>query len=495
MGAIEELLEKDGPCRSSLLVQMLIDQFGLEPATARKRVSRIKAPIYRFPIPLLPKRETFVYHEDQRNTELFWANLVRDLRETNSVYGAALDGLIARGGIVAYDQFAVISGAPLALKGQVSSDRVADTLVKAGAINSFNPPDPRDSYFSVRPELGHVHEAEFRPRLIAEGVILDAVREWVRKLGLASYHKITIRGESRLPQVGQFQWDLSGPSYLLPLQRGNAKHGFLVADVFADRVLSHFSIQFFIRKVQMLRASSNSGDTIPLLVAQSFTPEALKVGHAAGIVLATPENLFGNKVGIAVKSLVETLKNAAAIATTNPERLSKLIDDLSEIEGAAGNLRGVLFELITAYLAKIGAVSVDVGVTARDPNTGKTANIDVLKVCSKGECIGIECKGKSPGGVVTKEEIQDWLKRIPIFRAHITGEQRFREARISFEIWTTGTFSTDALELLELEKSKRTTTPIAWKDGQLVAEISKMAKEKSISNALNEHFLKHPLAK
>ena len=47
---------------------------------------------------------------------------------------------------------------------------------------------------------------------------------------------------------------------------------------------------------------------------------------------------------------METLKNAAAIATTNPERLAKLIDDLSEIEGAAGNLRGVLFEKLINFL-------------------------------------------------------------------------------------------------------------------------------------------------
>ena len=96
----------------------------------------------------------------------------------------------------------------------------------------------------------------------------------------------------------------------------------------------------------MLRASSNSGDTLAVLVGQSFTSKALTSGHAAGIVLATPTNLFGQKVGKAIQSLVETLKNAAAIATTNPERLASLIDDLSEIEGAAGNLRGVLFELI-----------------------------------------------------------------------------------------------------------------------------------------------------
>jgi hypothetical protein len=86
------------------------------------------------------------------------------------------------------------------------------------------------------------------------------------------------------------------------------------------------------------------------------------------------------------------------------------------------------------------------------------------------------------------------LRRIPTFRAHLIRQQRFREAAISFEIWTTGTFTDDALALLEFEKPKRTKTPIAWKDGTQVAEIAKGAKEKAIREALYEHFLKHPLA-
>ena len=495
VGGIGEILEKIGPGRSSRVVQALQERFKLEPATARKRVSRVTPPIRRFPIPLLPKKESFLYHEDQRKTERFWTNLIRDLRETNSVYGAALDGLIARGGIVSADEFPVISGAPLALKGQISSDRVANTLVSAGAIERITLADLGDCIMVARPEIGLADSRGYRPRVTAEGVILDGVREWARKLGLGGYNSINIRGEGRLRQVGQFNWDLSGPSYLLPLRRGQAKNGFLVADVFADGILDTPAIQFFIRKVQMLRASSNSGDTLPLLVAEGFTGKALTAGHAAGVVLATPANLFGQKVGAAIQSLVETLKNAAAIAAANPERLAKLVDELSEIEGAAGNLRGVLFELIAAYLARLDAVSVDVGVTARDLDTGKMADIDVLKVRSKAECIGIECKGKQPGGVVALDEVEDWLRRIPTFRAHLTGEQRFREAAISFEIWTTGTFTPDALARLESEKPKRTKTPISWKDGGQVAEIAKNAKEKTIREALYEHFLKHPLSK
>jgi hypothetical protein len=494
MGAIEQILGKYGPARSSRIAQMLQEEFKLTPVAARKRISRVVQPIRRFPLPLLPKREAFLYRQDQRNTERFWTNLIRELRETNSVYGAALDGLMARGGIVAAEEFAVISGAPLALKGQISSSRVGDTLVGAGAISRDNLADLGDCYRCVRSEIGSADSSGFRPRLTAEGVILDGVREWARKLGLGSYNSIAIRGEDKPRQVGQFKWDLTGPSYLLPLRRGQAKNGFLVADVFSDGILDEHSIEFFIRKVQMLRASSNSGDTLAILVAPGFTGTALTRGHSAGVVLATPENLFGHKVGAAIQSLIVTLKNAAAVASANPEKLASLIDDLSEIEGAAGNLRGVLFELIAAYLARLDAVSVDVGITARDPDTGKMADIDVLKVRNKSECIGIECKGKQPGGVVTDEEIADWLRRIPTFRAHLVGEKRFREAKIGFEIWTTGTFTADALALLEAEKPKRTKTPIDWKDGSQVADIARTSKEKAIREALYEHFLRHPLS-
>jgi hypothetical protein len=494
MDQIEQLLRKYGPSRSARLAEALQAEFGITAVTARKRVSRAIPPIRRFPIPMLPKRESFLYHQDQRSTEVFWTNFIRDLRDTNSIYAAALDGLVARGGVVPVDEFAVISGAPLALQKQVSSSAVAERLCKAGAIRRETVPLLGECFVSDKYEIIVPDLTGARARLTAEGVILDGMREWAKKLGLASYNSIAIRGDNHLRQVGQFKWDLTGPSYLLPLRRNSARHGFMAADVFSEGILDANAIQYFIRKAQLLRATSNSGDVLPILVAEGFTGAALKAGHAAGVVLATPTNIFGHKVGAAISSLLLTLKNAAAIATTNPARLASLIDDLSEIEGAAFNMRGILFELISAYLAKLDGSSVDFGVTAKDPVTGKPADIDVLKVRGKAECVGIECKGKQPGGVVELDEVENWIGRIPVFRAHLIAESRFREMKISFELWTTGTFSPDALAHLQAEKLKRTKTLIAWKDGTGIREMAKTAKEKAIGKALDEHFLKHPLA-
>jgi hypothetical protein len=134
------------------------------------------------------------------------------------------------------------------------------------------------------------------------------------------------------------------------------------------------------------------------------------------------------------------------------------------------------------------------GIRAWDPQTGNTADIDVLLVRSKAAVTGFECKARQPGGTVSIEDVDDWLRRIPTFRAHIVKEAGFREAEISFELWTTGTFEPDALQKLEQQKQARTKTRIDWKDGAAVSMIAKAAKEKSINDALNQHFLKHPLS-
>ncbi|MFW8583991.1 hypothetical protein ACOJBM_00695 [Rhizobium beringeri] len=115
-------------------------------------------------------------------------------------------------------------------------------------------------------------------------------------------------------------------------------------------------------------------------------------------------------------------------------------------------------------------------------------------VCGKAAVTGFECKARQPGGTVSIEDVDDWLRRIPTFRAHIVKETRFREAKISFELWTTGTFEPEALLKLQREKQTRSKTPIDFKDGAAVSAIAKAAKEKSINDALNQHFLKHPLA-
>jgi hypothetical protein len=498
MDPLTHLLTKHGPRRSSRLSEMLQAEFGATPEAARKRLSRAKPPVRSFPFSLLPKREAFIYLEDDRGTERYWTNFHDALREADSVYGAAIDGVIARGGIVSADEFPVISGAPNQQRKHVPASMVLDRLCQAGFLRTRHIIDLGDVVELAREEIGHVDRAGYPLRQAVEGVILDGVREWARKLGLASYNSIAIRGENHPRLIGPYKWDLTGPSYLLPLREGkDSPHGqgFLAADAFAGEMLDPHQIRYIIRKAAGLRATTRVGRVLPLIIAHGFTGEALTAGHKAGLVMATPASLFGKRVGRALLDLLATLSKAADVVAANPDRLAGMIEDLSDIEGAAGNLRGILFELMVAYLVRQDGGSIDMGRKAYDPETGDEADIDILLVKGKDRCVAYECKGKNPDGRVTLEEVEDWLRRLPTFRKYIRNGRSLSEAHIVFELWTSGDFEPDALAKLQHEKRVRARTPIDWKNGEQVREFSKGLKETRVTRAFDEHFFKHPVTR
>jgi hypothetical protein len=416
------------------------------------------------------------------------------LRESGSVYGMALDGVLARRGAVPKADFAVISGATVQkVKKQVLAETVLMRLVDADLL--WISPPSEEQIVTIRPiALGTAEVDGVKARGIAECIILDGIREWARKIGAASFNQIRIRGEADLQPIQQFQFDLAGPSYLLSLRRGKGAMGFLVADVFSDGLLDEFQIRYFVRKAQALHASLSGATVLPILVADGFTGPALTAGHSAGILMATPTTLFGPAVGAALRSLVETLTRAAAYASSDsPDRLINLVDTLSGIEGRAGNLRGALFELMAAYLARRDAVSIDLGVRATHPETGAKADIDVLKVTQQNaECVAIECKGREPGGAVSVEEVGEWLDRVGTITKFLRAQNRFREADISLQLWTSGEFAPDALARLQSEQTKRKKFPISWKTGRDVLALARKHKEKALADALEQHFVGHP---
>ena len=489
---VQQYLVKHGPSRSSLIVETLVSS-GLTPEAARQRVSRSRKPVRRFPIPMLPKREAFLYLEQDRNSDRFWNNFIRDLRATGSVFGVALDGMIARGGLLRREDFATISSAPtLPVHGQLSVEVVAKRMLAAGFMDEVSIDDV--IHYRLPLSLAHASEVGLRARDLTERILLDGIREWARKIGLVSFNSVRIRTEPDWKPIGPFTFDLAGPSYLLAL-KGPGKPGFLVADVFAEGILSADEVQYFIRKAKMLKSTLKDIGVLSIIIAEGFSGEALRAGHAAGIAMATPKELFGKRIGAAITSLVEVLKSAAAYASYSPDRLMVLMDNLFQIEGRNANLRGVLFELVAGYLARRDAVSIDMNCIAKDQTTGKTAEIDILKVTSQSVSVTcIECKGKEPGGSVTVNDVQEWLKKIPTIRAHLRNHYSFREAEQRFELWTSGKIDTDAMELLQREKAKRKKAPIDWKDGQSVLAMALEGKEKGIADALKQHFIRHPFA-
>ena len=80
-------------------------------------------------------------------------------------------------------------------------------------------------------------------------------------------------------------------------------------------------------------------------------------------------------------------------------------------------------------------------------------------------------------------------------RDYVEGRVDLREYDQTYAFWTTGRFEPDALGKLKYEKRQRTRRPIEWNDGKAVRAIASRLKLKAIGDALQEHFLKHPVAK
>lgn len=499
---IAQVLASVGPSLSSQVCSAL-QQRGLSPAAARQNISRAKPPVMRLKAMHFPHKEAFVYLQSTYRTEAFWDGLLDAFRQTNSSYGIAVDAMKLRGGLIQKNLFQTISGSPTRLKNHISSDRIYENLLKIGLIREEQNPLLGEcirldglGYFNVNTPN------DCRAQLVGENISLLAIANWLKNLGMASYNKIEIRkldATAMQPTFGPFQWDLVSPSYMHPLvsydKLGKPTPGFVVCDVSLAREVDAAQLAYFINKCRLTRKAGKIRGFMAIFLAQRFSMEALRLGRGEGIVLATTENLFGTAVSAALQSLIESLKKAAAVAATNPEKIFKLFDTLSKIEGAAGNLRGALFEMIVGHCVRDKeGNSIEIGQIETHPETGERAEIDVLRTKGNHELAVYECKGYQPNSEISKEEIEKWLNRnIPIIRASLLEQKRFKNMKMIFEFWTCGGFSQEAVQLLQKAKDSTRKYSIEWRNGKDVRDYARSLNDSHAIKVLDEHYFKHPL--
>jgi hypothetical protein len=499
--AIESILEFEGPQLASVVKSRLL-QKGFSDQAARQQISRVRGSVRRFTAITLPKRESFLYLDHQYSSSEFWRALLRALTEKKTAYGFALQGLIARGGILPLSYFDIVSGCPYRpAKKQLNTAFVLERLVNIGLLElveiegygqcvTIN----ANGRLIGTPDMSHMSSL-----ILVEEILAQGVKDWLRKLGLASYNATKARSLRDLPDFGPFKWDISGPSYLFPLVKksaSGAKPGFIVADVFVEGELDVPQVQYFVKKCRMARIHKNQSPFMAILVAERFTNEAFTLGKQEGLLFTTPENLFGTAIAGALKNLLDTLHNAAAVAAKNPAKIEQLFSSLSSIEGASGNLRGALFNMIVGHLVLNDREgSIDIGKKVSDPeDSRRRAEIDVLNVRRNSlELAVYECKGwLSP---IDKETVEEWLtKKVPLIYKALRAQARFRNSKFQFEIWTSSYFKPDAQEYLEARRKDTKKYEIGWKCGPEILEYSQNIRLAPISEMLNEHYLKHPLA-
>jgi hypothetical protein len=494
---VADILREKGPLLPSDLVRELVRR-GLSASAARQRLSRAVEPVRRFDQLTLPHNQQILYHEAHFRSERYWEGIYNALVQSGSVYGIALGSLEARGGIVPSRWFDIISGSPFRLSNHLGWDVVQHNLEATGlVIREIIPGLGEALALSPRVPLRRNPISLVKARHVAEDLLLIAARDWLRKNGFVSYDRVEIRSDDASPSYANLGWDLVGPSYLLPLFSKSAstiKPGFVVLDALIDDNLQPSHVRYFIHKCKLAHNQRRSRPFVPILLANGFTREAFDLGRRHGLVFSTPANFLGDELAAALSALVRALANAAAVAATNPELVSDLYSKLSKIEGAAGNLRGALFEMVVGHCVRAReGNTIDIGKQIVTPD-GDRAEIDVLRVKEDQEVAIYECKGHAPSHTISVGTIRTWLmETVPRIRRWLLGEERFRRCSVEFSYWTTGHFEDAALTMLQEASEATRKYKITWRTGKEVREYAKLVGSPHILKILDEHYTAHPL--
>lgn len=493
-----ELLSIEGPQLSGQLAVGLEKWLGITPAAARKKVERRSKSVRELKLPFARKAK-FLYTAAQYGSDRFWSRLAEALEEGNGAYARVIRAVRARGDLLPLAHLASAAGISSGGR-QIPFERIWNDLVETGLFQTIEVPGLGECFAFVKKDASLDDLLPgVRARLIAETVLLQSVQEWAARLGLGSYGSFKLRSSQlgAAPAVSVFQWDLTAPSYVSALatwSSGRPKPGFMVLDVLLKEKVGLTDLRPFIYKCKTLRQVLNVR-TLQFFVAHQYTREALEAIRREGIIPATTESLFGTDVAHALMELSGTLAQAATQAI-DPVKFSQLFDKLGKVEGAAGTLRGALFEFVVADVMRRTYAGAGIVMNKIYRKDGKdVAEVDVRVHVPDQEIRFIECKGLIPGNILPDVEIDAWLdRRIPSVRRQTLDNSEFKNLKLTFELWLSGELSPDAQR--RISAAQAAVDPNRYTIKVVLARDIEQSVRKfpDLRNVMKQHFLEHPLA-
>ncbi|KII71046.1 hypothetical protein RF11_02678 [Thelohanellus kitauei] len=471
---IESYLLTNGPTPSSVIKKLMMDR-GMSDEAARQRLSRTGTKVMRFTHFPLPKREAFMYLAKDFNTTAFWNRLLKAHSEAKT---------------------SLLRGDPVLPAGQ-SVWKPGASEETGGLLRREYDEILGDCLVSHVNFLEGVKEtAGVRNQLLVEDILIKGVADWLRKNSFASYNKITVRNKNEMPTFCHHHWDISAPSYLRPLaviNKGDTENGFVVADVVFSEA-TELKIRGFIAKVNRCRNMQKTRPFLAMLVADSFDADAQKLAKNAGIMITTVKNFLGSDIAELMSNLLTTLNRAAAVAAVDPERINRLFNGLSRIEGAAINIRGAMFEMLVGHMAIKTQNVQTIDLNKKITFDGKSAEIDVIGHRAEAEIKCFECKGYEVKRLIDVSLIERWITQVQLIRRYFQNSEVYRDRKLTFAYWTSSSFTSEAEQLLQDFQDRNKRLKIEWKTGEQIIKIAREDKLTSIVTVLNDHYAKHPLS-
>lgn len=441
----------------------------------------------------LANNAQILYHKDNWHTLAFCKEVTKILKEENSVYAAALEAIKARGGYILEKYFPVISGSGEQKK-HIWPTQIKDNLISSGLLIEDNIENFSKILYLTEFEIDNITKF-VHAYCIQEQITLQLVEDWLKKLNFITYNQTCHKNlNDPLPKFATTYWDITSPSYLLPLMQNN-KQGSVVCDLFLKDISDISQIQYIIKKLELLSVQKNISRYLPLVIAPSFSKDVFMNLKSKGIIPATFENLFGKETAKLFEELYWSLQNLAAAITKNPDKLYTIFEKISAFENISNQIRGPLFEMICLHLVHTMRLGfVENGKNIFCQTLKKYLELDIINE-SPTEIYIVECKGYLPHRSISTQEIKEWLDNITHIRKSLIAMNEERNnKKFIFNFWTSSSFSEESINLLK-EKNTNSQIEIQWRDGPEIMQEIKKHKLKGAEKMLNDYFFKNFLDK
>jgi|GEM_PF-4418996 len=466
-----DIVEKLGPCASGTLIEAIVREAGGTGAAVRQRISRaVRRGELRYLGHLRLPSAGRVYYTPEQRTESEWDHrLWKALDAAGSSYRHLLHHMLQNAGRLAAHRAESLCGFPIRpRKGHLLWDTARDNLLQDGIIWEAKHPVLGQILCLQQPATtdSQVAYARFR----SEQALALATKEFLRRNGLTAFGQVRVRHSGDDAEFGGYAWDITAPTYISPYassrQDGGRLPGFWVVDCLVGRKVRQRDLDAFLEKIAAARTHRRCRPFTPMFVADGYEQSAFETGRRAGAVLTTPAMLLGEEAANMLRLLLETLSNPGAIAKKNPKRVADIGERFAALEGAMGNLRGDLFELLVgiAVLAE-GGGNISVKREIRSDGNCLT-DIDV-EVIAGSKAIVVECKGTLSTKQIGVEIVREWFRNtVPKIRA--ARSSAFDGKRETYAFWTSGQFHPDALGFLKRHKESCRKYEVEWKDSDAV---------------------------
>lgn len=486
MNSISSILSTNGPCISSELIKRIIS-FSSKPITeitARKQIERCKE-IQKLKLNFRHNQK-FYFLEYQRNSGIFWKNLIKALKINGSSYYKVLSSLRSRDGIVIKCNFPIISGLPEFSTNHLTYSKVLKDLSE---LDLLEKKVINETSFITYKNTNIIY-SDFNAKYFLETTLLEFLKSLLQKFCLASYNNIEIRSKTgKLPQFSGFFWDLVGISYISPLFQNN-KPGFIVADLIYSKKRKRVTIEeveYFVYKFKAAKNHKNSNPFIAFLMANEFTKTAFKYCKDNGILPLSLRNIIHSEL-----DLDNILRIFEIVYSQNDfiplSFMSECLAKPERYAGLLGLLKGRFFELIIAHCLRTNgypSLRLWKKVDVKRKGEKKELEIDIFSDEQNKPLLFVECKAESCE--ITKQKLKDWFEKEIKPLCDWVKENNTYKKKMCFEYWASGKFSEEAKKFIKTFKFNRCI--INFKDQNDILEFIKNSEDhKEILAILTQYY-------